>query len=54
MFAVVLLTLIGRKEQLLMHFQSIHRLKKASESEIAGLPGFGIVIARLVLDELSS
>ena len=41
-----------RKHQLLEHFGSIRRLEKASEDDIARVPGFGWSMARLVYRSL--
>jgi excinuclease ABC subunit C len=42
----------ARKRQLLAHFGSVNRLRKASEAEIAALPGFGSELARLIAESL--
>jgi len=41
-----------RKQQLLEHFSSIARLRKATIEEIRAVPGFGVTSARLVHDFL--
>lgn len=41
-----------RKQQLLSHFGSVERIRRAGEEEIAKLPGFSGATARKVLDEL--
>ncbi len=41
-----------RKQQLLAHFGSVARLRRASEEDIAQVPGFGKEMARLVKDVL--
>lgn len=41
-----------RKQQLLAHFGSVLRLRRASEDELAALPGIGPVLARQIKDAL--